>query len=411
MEVKRRSPSGHRSEIAVEVAASAYAPVADAISVLTDGPGFGGSLDDLRRVRRRFDGPILAKDFIVDAAQVGEARAAGADAILVMMSVLDQAEAGAVMAEALRLNMDAIVEVHDEAELSRAVSLGAKIIGINNRDLKTMTIDLATTERLAPLVPADVLVVSESGIGGRDDILRLGRSANAFLVGSSLMAASDIGEAARALVHGRVKLCGLKRFWEVACAAQAGATHAGFVTVPGSPRAVSARQVIALATSARRTGLKSVAVLSDARPDAVARLAHDADLDAVQLHGTRDMAAIGKMRPLLPKKTEVWAVCGVDRVAEPMCAGADRTLFDTISDGRRGGTGKAFDWKLLRGRPDLPEAFVAGGINPANASAASALGAYGIDLCSGVELSPGIKGADKVDALFAALRPGSRGEP
>ena len=238
MEVKRRSPSGHRGAVGADQARAAYAGVADAISVLTDGPGFGGSLDDLRLARERFDGPILAKDFIVDAAQVSEARAAGADAVLVMMSVLGPAEATVVMAEASRLNMDAIVEVHDEAEWSRALALGARIVGINNRDLKTMTVDLKVTKRLARSVPDDVLIVSESGIGTRDDVMRLGRYADAFLVGSALMAAADIAEAARALVHGRVKLCGLTRRSDVDVAARAGATHAGFILVPESPRSV-----------------------------------------------------------------------------------------------------------------------------------------------------------------------------
>ena len=173
MEVKRRSPSGHRSRLGLAEAVTAYAPVADAISVLTDGPGFGGSPDDLRTARRLFDGPILAKDFIVDPAQVSEARAAGADAVLAMMSVLDDMTAAAVIAEARRYNMDVIVEVHDEMEMGRAVGLGASIIGINNRDLKTLKTDLSVTERLAPLVPCGVMLISESGISSRQDVERL----------------------------------------------------------------------------------------------------------------------------------------------------------------------------------------------------------------------------------------------
>ena len=174
MEVKRASPSGHRSAVGVE----------------RSGRGLcAGRRRDQRAHRRRrlwrlarrparscatrFDGPILAKDFIVDPAQVSEARAHGADAVLVMMSVLDDAAAAAVLGEAKRLGMDAIVEVHDEAELARALALGAAIVGINNRDLKTLTTDLAVTERLAPLVPKDVLVISESGISSRADVERL----------------------------------------------------------------------------------------------------------------------------------------------------------------------------------------------------------------------------------------------
>jgi indole-3-glycerol phosphate synthase/phosphoribosylanthranilate isomerase len=405
MEVKRRSPSGHRSNVSVEDAVAAYAPVADAISVLTDGPGFGGCLADLRQVRRHFDGPILAKDFIVDPAQVSEARAAGADAVLVMMSVLDDGAAAAVLAEAQRLNMDAIVEVHDEAELARALTLGARIIGINNRDLKTLTIDLGVTERLASLVPADVLLISESGIATHADVERLSPVADAFLVGSSLMAAPDIAEAARALVHGRVKLCGLTRGEDVALVARSGATHAGFIFVPGTPRAIDLAQGVELTAMARRSGMKSVGVFRDADVRTVAVTADRLGLDAVQLHGTEDARAI---RSAIPPSTEVWALCGVTSIAAPMRDGADRSLFDTMIGRTSGGTGQAFDWESLKGRPDLPAAFLAGGIGPRNARRVALIGAYGLDVGSGVEAVPGAKDAAKVKDLFAALRPADR---
>ena len=207
-------------------------------AIIKRGPK-AATLADLAAARSQFDGPILAKDFIVDAAQVSEARAHGADAVLVMMSVLGDADAAAVLAEARRLGMDAIVEVHDEAELSRALRLGATIVGINNRDLKTLRTDLAVTERLAPLVPANVLAISESGISNHADVERLAPLVDAFLVGSSLMATPGIAAAARALVHGPVKICGLTRPQDVALAAAAGASYAGFILVPGTPRAVT----------------------------------------------------------------------------------------------------------------------------------------------------------------------------
>jgi len=411
MEVKRASPSGHRSHVSVADAVAAYAPVTDAISVLTDGPDFGGSLDDLRIVRGLFEGPILAKDFIVDRAQVSEARAAGADAVLAMMSVLDDAGAAAVLAEARRLSMDAIVEVHDEAELVRALSLGATIVGINNRDLKTLTTDLAVTERLAPLVPRDVLIISESGIASRADVERLGGHADAFLVGSALMAAPDVAQAARALVHGRVKLCGLTRIEDVALAASAGATHAGLILVPGTPRALSLDEAQPLAASARGFGLKTVGVFRDSAPAEVASAALVLHLDAVQLHGSEGATDLADLRRRLPETVEIWAACAVDGSAAPRRENADRSLFDTSRDGASGGTGAAFDWSLLDGRDDLATGFLAGGIGPANAAAAARTGAFGIDVGSGVEARPGQKDRGKVEALFAALRPAARGEP
>lgn len=407
MEVKRASPSGHCSAVTVEQATAAYAPIADAISVLTDGPDFGGSLGDLRAVRRRFDGPILAKDFIVDLAQVSEARANGADAVLVMMSVLDDAEAVAVLAEAGRLDMDPIVEVHDEAELDRALALGAQIVGINNRDLKTLTANLAVTERLASLVPSDVLVISESGIASRADVERLAPHADAFLVGSALMTAPNIAEAARALVHGRVKLCGLTRSADVALAARTGASHAGLVMIPGTLRAVDLVAARTLAMIAHDMGMKAVGVFRDAPTGELARAAEMLGLDAVQLHGRENPAEV---RQALSAATEVWAVCGVNHSAQPRRTGADRSLFDTDRGGASGGTGSVFDWSLLEGREDLPGAFLAGGIGPANARRAAGVGAYGLDVGSALEARPGIKDHAKVEALFAALRPAVRRE-
>lgn len=228
MEVKRVSPSEGTLKEAADPAAvaRAYRGAADAISVLTDTPYFGGSLADLAAVRHAFDGPLLCKDFMIDVRQVAEARRHGADAILVMLSVLDDAEAAAMIAEARRFGMDALVEAHDEAEVRRAVALNAPIIGINNRDLRSLNINLSVTEQLAHLVPADHVLVSESGIRTRDDVRRLAPHADAFLVGSALMKAPDPREAARALAYGRAKICGLTRLQDVETAADLGATYA-----------------------------------------------------------------------------------------------------------------------------------------------------------------------------------------
>jgi len=174
LEIKKASPSAGAINADADAAAIArgYAGVADALSVLTDAPRFGGSLDDLAAARRQFEGPILAKDFFMDRRQIVEARIAGADAALVMLSLLDDEAARSIIEEAGRFNMDALVEVHDETEMRRALALGAPLIGINNRDLRDLSIELSTTERLAGLAP-DRLLVSESGIVGRRDVDRL----------------------------------------------------------------------------------------------------------------------------------------------------------------------------------------------------------------------------------------------
>lgn len=396
-EVKRASPSGHQARHSLEDAVRAYAPVADAISVLTDTPFFNGSLDDLHAVRAAYDGPILAKDFVVDPRQVTESRLHGADAVLCMMSVLDDAAACAVMAEAERLAMDVIVEVHDEAELDRALAIGAGIIGINNRDLKTLATDLAVTERLAGRVPRDVLLISESGVATRADVERLSPVVDGFLVGSSLMAADDIGEAARALVHGRVKICGLTHSDDIWAAGLAGATHAGFIFVPGTPRALDPRRAAPLVEAARAAGMKPVGVFRDAPAPYVIAAANDLGLAAVQLHGQEDAAKVRAIKAGFGG--EVWTASAPDEDR-----GGDRPLFDNGP----GGTGQAFDWSLLKGASRLADAFLAGGIGPDNARAAQATGVHGIDVGSRIELTPGRKDILAMQDLFAALRPADR---
>lgn len=206
-EHKRRSPSAgwirEGSDVAEIVRAYAGAGAA-ALSVLTDEPFFGGSLDDLRRARAAVPIPILRKDFMVGRYQVLEARAAGADAILIIVSALADAEISALLAAALEAGVDALVEVHDRAELDRALALGASIVGINNRDLRTFTLDRDLAVRLRALVPPDRVVVAESGIRDAADVERLRvAGVDAMLVGETLMRAADPGAVLAALLGAR----------------------------------------------------------------------------------------------------------------------------------------------------------------------------------------------------------------
>ena len=412
MEVKKASPSGGalRPSVDTTVQAIAYRDVADAISVLTDEPYFGGSLADIAAVRAVFDGPILAKDFVVDPRQVVEARLHGADAVLVMLSVLDDRDASTMLVEAHRLGMEAVVEVRDTTELARATALGAAIIGINNRDLRTLEVDLATTERLAPLVPPDRLVLAESGISSRADVLRLSPFADAFLVGTALMRSDRPAAAARALAFGRVKMCGLTDPADVDAAIRAGATHAGFVMVPDTPRAVTRAAAEPLAEAARAKGAATVGVFRNHELRDVVAAARGLMLDAVQLHGSEDGGYVRRLRSLLPECCEIWAARPVGSKVPPPRPGADRFLFDTDVNGRSGGTGQTFDWSKLRGRSELGSSLLAGGLRPDNARAAARVGAWALDVGSGVEAAPGRKDPARIAALFAALRPDARGE-
>jgi indole-3-glycerol phosphate synthase len=202
-EIKRKSPSKgeiRRDFDPVAIARAYTGAGAAAISVLTDERYFGGSLAVLEAVRAVTALPLLRKDFVVDDYQIDEARVAGADAVLLIVAALPAAQLGAFARRAAELGLEALVEVHDEAELDVALASGAALIGINNRDLRSFHTDLAVTERLAPRAAGRAVVVAESGIFGPADVERLARSgARGYLVGESLMREADVGFALRKL--------------------------------------------------------------------------------------------------------------------------------------------------------------------------------------------------------------------
>lgn len=204
-EMKQASPSGGLLKLdyqPAEIARAYETAGARALSVLTDGPYFRGSLEHLREARQATRLPALRKDFLVDRYQVAESAAAGADAVLLIVAALDDTMLRDLFQRAADLGMDALVEVHTEEEADRAVALGAKLIGVNNRNLSTLAVDLETSLRLRPRLPAGAIAVSESGLRSHEDLARLEAAGyRAFLIGEQLLRAPEPAAALRALLE------------------------------------------------------------------------------------------------------------------------------------------------------------------------------------------------------------------
>lgn len=407
LECKKASPSKGliREDFDPAAIARVYGDYASAISVLTDEKYFQGNFDFLPRVRAEVNVPVLCKDFVVDPYQIQLARHHQADAVLLMLSVLTDEAYRQLAAVAHGLNMGVLTEVSNEDELARAIALDAQVVGINNRNLRDLTIDLDRTRQLAPQLPSDRIVICESGIYHHHQVKDLSHYANGFLVGSSLMSQPDVAAACRALILGQNKVCGLTRAQDAAAACQAGALFGGLIFVEKSPRHVTTEQARLVMAGAP---LQYVGVFQNAPLQAVADTARELNLAAVQLHGQEDADYLQALRPLLPEGCLIWKALAVSdhfpqaqyQALSPL---ADRLLLDSKVAGQCGGTGQAFDWQLLD-KLDKSQLMLAGGLTPENAAQAAALGCQGLDFNSGVESAPGLKDADKLQRAFAALR-------
>jgi indole-3-glycerol phosphate synthase / phosphoribosylanthranilate isomerase len=344
---------------------------------------------------------------VVDPYQVYEARMHGADAVLLMLSILDDRTYLRARAAADELGMGALTEVHSAAEMDRARTLGARVIGINNRNLATLTVNLATTAELARSAPPDARLIAESGIRGHGDVRRLGTVVDGFLVGTSLMRAADPDRAARRLIFGPTKVCGLSRPEDAVAAAEAGATHGGLIFAPESPRAITADQAAELVGVAP---LGWTGVFVNRPVDDVALAANRLRLAAVQLHGGESSDYATRLRAKLPSECAIWRASRIP--AEPIEAprgAVDLVLLDRASPDRLGGTGQTFDWSVLASLDDPAGFILSGGLSPDNVGRANATPIEFLDVNSGVESAPGRKDPELLTKFFAARR--SRGAP
>lgn len=415
MECKKASPSKGliRKDFNLEEIAHSYAPYASAVSVLCDEKYFQGSFDFLPIVRDIVPCPVLCKDFMVDPYQIYLARHYGADAILLMLSVLNDNEYRMMAEVANSLNLGILTETSNQQEMDRAVALGAEVIGINNRDLRDLSIDLNRTRELAPQIPSTSVAISESGIYTHAEVKELSSFVGGFLIGSSLMGETNLEQAVKAMALGQNKVCGLTREEDAQHALSCGAIFGGLIFALGSKRTVSIEQAQAVQSGAE---LNYVGVFQNQSQEQISQVAKQLNLHAVQLHGDEDQAYIDALKPQLAKDTQVWKAVAIDEEKAQLLAGleettpeqlfsiqADRYVLDTKVGNQSGGTGKTFDWSLLANW-DKSKIMLAGGITPENAQQASQVGCIGLDINSGVESAPGIKDAHKLQQAFIALR-------
>ncbi|MDE2293717.1 MAG: indole-3-glycerol phosphate synthase TrpC, partial [Elusimicrobia bacterium] len=326
-EVKRASPSKGDLAPGLDAAACAYEYEdhgAAAVSVLTEPEFFKGSLDDLAAARAAVDVPLLRKDFIVDPYQLLEARVHGADAVLLIVAALCDEDLRGLLAEAKALGLSALVEVRSEAELDRALAAGARLIGINNRDLDTLAVDPSVAPRLAPKAKAaGAVVVGESGVDSPEGLKTLhAAGCDAALVGTALTRSGRPGAALARLLGRpagtRVKVCGVTRAEDAYKACSLGAWAVGLVFAPGSPSTLTAEAAVRAAQGVGGGALK-VGVFQDQPEAEVRRLAEAAALDLVQLHGA---------------ETDLYAeVAGLARCVKTVTLGGPR---DVDAAARRG---------------------------------------------------------------------------
>lgn len=406
LECKKASPSKGliRADFDLDLIATTYKNYAAAISVLTDQKYFQGDFDFINQVREQVTQPILCKDFIVDPYQIYLARYYQADAILLMLSVLDDDAYQAYRDTAHSLNMGVLTEVSNEHELARAIALNAKVIGINNRDLRDLSVDLNRSKQLAVKIPKDRIVISESGISTHQQVKELSQYVNGFLVGSSLMSQVNIDRACRQLILGENKVCGLTHARDAANAYKAGAVYGGLIFVDKSPRFIEHEEARLVMLGAP---LLYVGVFQDEEIELVAFTAKSLGLSAVQLHGNETPRYIKELLTILPKDCQIWKAHGViDSLPQLEKFNVSKHLLDARVGEQMGGTGSHFDWSLISNQAELDKntLLLAGGLNPDNAQQAARIGCAGLDFNSGVEIAPGKKDIDKLNRSFAALR-------
>lgn len=413
-EVKKASPS--KGIIAehfpyLDIAKEYEVAGAAAISVLTEPDFFKGDKKYLQEIASTVKIPVLRKDFIIDEYQIYQAKVWGASAILLICACLDVPTLTKFRELADSLGLSSLVEAHDEQEVQMAIDCGARIIGVNNRNLKDFTVDVQNSVRLRNLVQDDVIFVSESGLETPEDIQVLrDNNIGVALMGETFMRSSNKIEKL-AYLYGptyytpKVKMCGISKVETIPAVVEAKPDYMGLVFA-SSKRQVTVEQAKTLVEALHKqckaqndtVSIKTVGVFVNETLDNLVTIANEANLDVVQLHGDEDEAFIQSLKERT--NVEVWKAVQIRSAADAEAwidSSADMLLFDAYHKDERGGTGDVFDWSCLDAfeRPFM----LAGGIDSTNvARAIRTVRPYGIDISSGIETN-GVKDDEKITAF------------
>ncbi|HEU5381350.1 MAG TPA: bifunctional indole-3-glycerol-phosphate synthase TrpC/phosphoribosylanthranilate isomerase TrpF [Ktedonobacteraceae bacterium] len=412
-EVKRASPS--KGLLApdfdpVGLAQTYAASGASLISVLTEPHFFQGAPEYLSAIKEAVALPVLCKDFIVDEYQVYEARSWGADLLLLICALLDNEQLRHLLDIAHSLGMHCLVETHNAEEVYRAVTADALIIGVNSRDLHTFEMHPGLIRDLRPLIPADRVLVAESGIHTAADARRLARyDIQAMLVGESLVKSSDIPGQLGRLLHGanhdtQVKICGLSNEQHLHATVAAGADMVGLVFYQPSHRYVTPHQARELTQTLgdKRVQVEAVGLFVNEEASFVNEASWIADLDVVQLHGNESPEFCQSIQRPVIKAIPIKDARDLGKLAAYRET-TWRLLLDTPTPGW-GGSGEMHDWRVARQAAQQQRIILAGGLTPDNvAEALAQVRPWGVDVSSGVETAR-IKDGTKIRAFIERVR-------
>ncbi|QCI26750.1 bifunctional indole-3-glycerol-phosphate synthase TrpC/phosphoribosylanthranilate isomerase TrpF [Buchnera aphidicola (Thelaxes californica)] len=398
LEIKKKSPSEGilQKKFNIHYISNIYKKYASAVSVLTDEEFFQGKFEYIPIVKSIVKKPILCKDFIIDPYQIYLSRFFQADAILLMLSVLNNEQFIHLYNLAKKLNMHVITEIHNKYELKRAILLKSEIIGINNRNLHDLSININNTFKLAPLIPKEIITISESGIKNYRTIKNIKNIVHGFLIGSSIMNKKNVEKGIHSIIFGKNKICGLTRVIDAKITKQVGAIFGGLIFIKSSKRKINISQSFNIIKS---INLKYIGVFQNECIKKIIYITEKLNLYGVQLHGNENQEYINQLRKKLSSSIFIWKAFSIKNVIPTKKI---ENIQYTLYDNDQGGSGKQFNWLLLK-KKEYNNILISGGININNCQQASTLGFSGLDINSGVEKKPGIKSEKKIKKIFEIL--------